>query len=90
MSDRRSGKSGPADPRYSARVAGVDVGNLAPKLRASMDALIAQWPKGTLFTLFVMDPGARGGLSYISNADRGDMIETVREWLRHQEREERE
>lgn len=37
------------------------------------------------FTLFLFDFGARGNLSYISNADRADMINVVREWLARQD-----
>ncbi len=36
-------------------------------------------------TLFVFEFGDRGNLSYISNAERGDMIAVVKEWLQHAE-----
>ena len=73
--------------RYAAPVHGVGVDELPTKLRASIDGVLKLWPRNTLVTIFVMEPGKPGGgLAYISNAERADMLNVVREWLDHQER----
>lgn len=72
------------DPRYRAPVGGMAVDVLPEKLRAAIATLEKQFP-GLGLALFVFDFGA-GGLSYISNADRSDMVRAVREWLRKNDR----
>jgi len=81
-----SGKSSrlPKQDLFKVPVSGVQPDELSARLRASIDAVKALWPEGTMVTLFVADFGAGGGLTYISNGDRAGMIETVREWLEHQ------
>lgn len=90
MADERGvggGKSGvPRDPnRFEVPVAGLGPDDLSERLRASLKIIAPLWPEGTGLTLFAFDFGERGGLTYISNADRAGMIATVREWLNRQE-----
>jgi hypothetical protein len=43
--------------------------------------------KGWGFTLLLFEYGADGTMFYISSAERGDVVKTVREWLEKQEAE---
>lgn len=51
---------------------------VAKKLKAAM-------PPGVGFTLFLFEYGNKGFTSYISTADREDMISLIKEWLKIQE-----
>jgi hypothetical protein len=76
----------PRDPRYTVPVGGIAADVLPAKLRTAIEGLQQQFPKLGI-TLFVFDfLNAGGGISYISNAERGDMIRAVREWLRKNDR----
>ena len=84
-----SGKSMPVPKpgvgdMFTMPVSGVPTADLSAKLHASIDAVKALWPEGTGVTLFIFDFGKGGGLTYISNGERGDMVNVVREWLEHQ------
>ena len=87
---KESGKTGvhnlPQYDCYASPVRGTPPDQLGPKMRASIDAVTAQWPKETIVTLFVADAGAGGGARvHLGNGDRADMIATVKEWLARQE-----
>lgn len=72
------------DPRYTSPVGKMSEAVLPDKLRAAIKDLEKQFP-GLGVTLFVFDfGGPGGGISYISNAERSGMIETVREWIKKQ------
>lgn len=73
------------DPRYQAPVGGMSAPVLPEKLRAAMLELEKQFP-GLGVTLFVFDYGGAtaGGIGYISNARRDDMINAITEWLQKQ------
>ena len=51
---------------------------IAEKLKAAM-------PSGIGFTLFIFEMGKQGFTSYISMAERADMISLIKEWLKVQE-----
>lgn len=72
--------------RYREPVAGIPPEALPDFMRRSLEAVLKEWPTHVSVTLFISDFGERGGLSYISNAQREDMIRVVREWLEHQAR----
>jgi len=75
----------PVRDQYRFPVNGVAPDELRARMQRSIEAVRALWPEGTGLTLFAFDYGEGGGLSYISTADRQGMIDTVREWLQHQE-----
>ncbi len=52
-------------------------------LRTSLSALLEVFPKDTGLALFAFDFGDGGHMSYVSNANRQDMIKSVQEWLDH-------
>lgn len=75
------------DPRYTSPVGGMGTGVLPAKLQAAMDDLNKRFP-GLGVTLFVFDfGGPMKGISYISNAERADMVRALREWLQKQARD---
>ena len=51
---------------------------LAKRLKAAM-------PPNVGFTLFLFDYGNKGFTSYLSTAERADMISLIKEWLKVQE-----
>lgn len=73
----------PSDPRYQAPVGNMAAEVLPTKLKAAIADLERQFP-GLGLTLFVFDFGPSGGMSYISNAERADMVRALREFLRKQ------
>jgi len=70
--------------RYRVGVGGVAPEALPDVMKRSLEAVLKEWPLPVGVTLFISDFGNGGGLSYISNADRADMVGVVREWLQHQ------
>lgn len=72
------------DPRYKSDVGPIPAMLVGPQLREAIADLEKRFP-GLGITLFVFDFGGPGkGLSYISNADRADMVRVVLEWARKQ------
>jgi hypothetical protein len=61
------------------------------KIRGTANALAQSLanalPKGVGFALFLFDLGPGGTMSYISNANRADMIEAIRELLVNMEKD---
>lgn len=68
-------------PRYEHPVGGLAADKLGERMRAAIDAARRELPPGVGVTLFAFDFGGGGGLAYISNAQRDDMVIAVREWL---------
>lgn len=62
----------------------VDNPELKKLLQEMAKKLTADLPKGYGFTLFLFGFGTAKPLFYISSARRGDMVMTVKEWLRNQ------
>lgn len=71
---------------YQHPVNGMAPTELARRLRKAIARVEKEMPARTGVTLFVFDFGEGGGLGYISNAQRADMIATVKEWIAKQER----
>lgn len=74
------------DSRYQVPVNGVSAEELGAKLRASHEAVMKQFPPGTGVAVFVFDIGAGGGMGYIANARRADVILALEEWIAGQKR----
>jgi hypothetical protein len=51
------------------------------KLRALWARLAPMLPPGIGVALFLFDFGDTGGLAYVSNAQRDDMVRVIEEWL---------
>ena len=64
----------PIDPKYREQM---------NKLARALDETFngKTMPKKTGFALFVFDFNDKTRVNYISNADRDDMAEALREWL---------
>lgn len=60
----------------------LDLERLARELGAAARRII---PKGTGFAVMVFDFGGRGHMTYVSNAQREDMITALREQITHLE-----
>lgn len=52
-------------------------------MREAMRYLDEKFPKGTGLTLLAFDFGGGGHMSYVSNAQRADMIKAMEEHLEH-------
>ena len=72
-----------SDPRYKQPVAGLAPDELAAALRIAFASVVREFPPKTGICVFVFDFGAGGdrGLGYIANAQRADMVKSLREWL---------
>lgn len=70
------------DPRYTADLKGIPAEQLPEKMKDALRAVQGALPPGMGVTLFVFDFGTNGGVSYISNAQRGDMVRMIETWLR--------
>lgn len=72
------------DVRYTTAVADMSAKETSARLRAAMQALELQFP-GFACLLLVFSRGNLGegkdGTAYISNAQRGDMVKALREFL---------
>lgn len=73
-----------ADPRFQKPVNGLGTVLLQERLRRGLKAAQDEFPPNTGMFLMAFDFGGGGGLGHISNAERADMIEAIKEWLRHQ------
>jgi hypothetical protein len=73
-----------ADPRYESPVSDLTAAQLAAALRKSVVDVKANFPKGTGVCVFAFDLGKPGGVGYIANAQRADMVKMLRHWLRKQ------
>lgn len=71
----------PFDKRFEVRNKEAEAA-----LRGIGDVLKAQTPKGMGFAFFLFDFGEKGGLYYVSNAQREDMIKTMEEWIAKEKR----
>ena len=60
------------------------VRELAPKLDATLHAQLGERMGFTLFIFNFGEPGEDDFVSYISNAQRADMIKTVEQWFARQ------
>lgn len=54
-------------------------------LRAIADQIKERLPAGKGFALFMFDFGEGGSMTYLSNANRDDMVKAIQEWLTLQE-----
>ncbi|MGJ0510225.1 MAG: hypothetical protein ACR652_24525 [Methylocystis sp.] len=72
------------DRRYQMPVNGVSPEELPAKMRTAVDSVGKLFPPQTGVCVFVFDFGQGGGMSYISNAERADVINALQEWIRHQ------
>lgn len=72
------------DARYQHPVNGMNKEVLAKRLRRAIREAQKALPPGTGITMFIFDfieEGKKGGVAYISNARREDMVKMVQEWL---------
>jgi hypothetical protein len=72
----------PGEPTMKVR---DDFGRLEAAAKRVGDAIRDSIPPGVGFTLFLFDFGDRGGLTYLSSADRSDMLNVLREFLARRE-----
>lgn len=72
--------------RFEHPVAGMSQAELPTRLRRALESAQRELPPKTGVTLFVFDFGSDGGIGYISNAERGDFVRALREWLHEQEK----
>jgi hypothetical protein len=81
--------SGISDPRYTVPVKGMTPATLEFALRQSIESVKQNFPDRTGILIFTFDfgPAGEGGLGYISNADRKDVIAAMRDWIKRQESE---
>ncbi len=61
---------------------GTEAKELEADARKLADQLRAQLPANIGFTLFLFDYGDTGNMTYISTAQRDDMVEVIRNWLK--------
>lgn len=73
------------DPRYQAGLRGIPVDEVPAKIRAACRAAQAELPPKTGIVLLAFDFGVAGGLAYISNADRDDVLAVMKEWIAREE-----
>lgn len=74
----------PSDPQYASPVNGLGKIQLSENLRKSIELIAEVFPPKTGIALFVFDYGEGGGIGYVSNSERRDMIKAMKEWLRKQ------
>lgn len=79
------GKTSHSDSRYAVGVAGLSRSALRQKLEEGIAAVIRLFPPRTGVCVFVFDFGKGGGLGYISNSERADMIAALKEWIHKEE-----
>lgn len=60
---------------------GPDLASLETKAREVGGLVASVMPDGAGFCLFVFSFGEGGWMTYVSNADRTDLVDAVREWL---------
>ena len=58
---------------------------LERQCRELADMLKAKVPAGVGFILFLADHGEKGNLAYVATVERESAIETIYEWLDHQD-----
>ncbi len=56
------------------------------ELRAAAQKLKRVMPNGVGFAVLVFDCGDKGNLAYVSNAERADMLQAMREFIAKVER----
>lgn len=73
------------DARFKSGIRGVSPDELPVKLRAAIEKIAADFPNDTGIALFVFDRGAApGGMAYIANVKREDMIAALVEFIQRQ------
>jgi hypothetical protein len=73
------------DPRFAVPLRGVPVEALPQKMQAAFQKVLGDFPPGTGVILFAFDFGNKGGMAYISNAERESAVQAILEWVRRQE-----
>ena len=68
-----------ANDGYESEVNGLAPPELEKRLRHAIEMVQAIMPAHTGVTVMVFDFGAGGGLAYISNADRRNMVQALEE-----------
>lgn len=87
--EQEGGATAESRPRLVSQVRqGDEARHLEQPLRAMGDRVRAALPPGLGFTMFLFDvrqpgqaPGTPAHISYISTADRGEMVAVIRDWL---------
>lgn len=73
------------DSRYQVGVGGIPADEVPAKMQEAMKAAQACFPPETGVAVFAFDRGTKvGGFGWIANANRGDMIVALQEWIRRQ------
>jgi hypothetical protein len=75
-----------SDKRYTHPVAGLGPDDLAVALRQSVEDVARNFPPHTGICVFVFDFGKGGGMGFIANSPRDDMVKALREFLNRQAR----
>lgn len=72
------------DEGYKEPVNGVGPEELAEKMKKAHDEVRKIFPKRTGILVMTFDFGPGGGVGYICNGQRSDMINLLEEWIRNQ------
>lgn len=78
----------PYDPRYAEPVAGLDPIALKATMQRAALAVVKEFPPRTGVIVFAFDftsESGRRGFTYASNAERGDCLRALKEWIRNVE-----
>jgi hypothetical protein len=72
------------DDRWAEPVNKVQPEELAKKMRQAHDRVRELFPPHTGVMIMTFDFGEGGGVGYICNGNRSDMMKLMEEWIEHQ------